>query len=208
MALANYSDLATAISAYTHRGDLTPFVADAIALAEQRIYYGCDEEPFRSEPLRLRIMEEQDTGTASSGVITIPSGYLETIRLKATTSGEHRTLSYLPPFAISGYEGTADEAIFYTRVNEGLKVGPTTATYIHDYYKRFDALTSSATTNALMTAHPHLYLWGSLIEAWLYVNNMAKAQWAFSQYRAAVNALVRSDRRSAYGHGLAVVAVS
>ena len=208
MALANYSDIVSAISSWTHRGDLSSVAPDFITLAEQRIYYGCEEEPFKCDPLRIRIMEEQDTGNASSGVITIPSGYVETIRLLVTVSGKNSELRYLPPNQNASYETESGTASFYTRVNEGLKVGPSTAAYVHDYYKRFDALTSSATTNALLTAHPNVYLYACLIEAWLYASNMAKAQWAYGMYRSAVNALQRSDRRSAYGHGLAVVAVS
>lgn len=208
MSLANYSDLVSGVASWTHRSDLTAIIPDFISLAELRMYYGCDEEPFKCVPLRLRIMQEQDTGTASSGSITIPSGYLETIRLAATTGGAKRVLTYRAPHANTAYETETGDAKFYTVLNEAIKVAPQTATYTHDYYKRFDALTSIATTNALMTAHPNLYLYATLIEAFQYIHNVAKAQWAYGVYRSAVNALQSSDKRQAYGHGLAVVAVS
>lgn len=208
MALANYTDLVASIASWTHRSDLSNISPDLIALAEQRIYFGSEDMEYPCKPLRIRIMEEQDTGTASSGVITIPSGYLETIRLLAVTNGKNRELKYRAPNANAPYESEDGPACFYTRINEGLKVGPDDASYVHDYYKRFDALTSGSPTNALMTAHPNLYLYGSLLEAWLYVGNLVKSKWAYGMYCSSINALQRSDRRSAHGHGLAVVAVS
>lgn len=211
MALANYNDLVSAISSWTHRGDLASIAPDLITLAEQRIYHG-SENPgmpqLDSKPLRLRIMEEQDTGNASSGVITIPSGYLETIRLLLNTGGKQREIRYLTPTANAPFETESGDASFYTRVNEGLKVGPSSAAYVHDYYKRFDALTAAAPTNALMTAHPGIYLYASLVEAWIYANNLAKAQWAFGLFQGAINSRQKSDRWSAVGAAPAVVAVS
>lgn len=208
MALANYSDLVSAISSWTHRGDLSSVAPDFIALAEQRIYHGCEEDMFKSNPLRIRIMEERATGSASSGVITLPGGYIETIRLMVTIGGKNRELRYRAPQTNAPYESESGDASFYTQLAEGFYVGPKSATYTLDYYKRFDALTSSATTNALMTAHPGVYLYGSLIEAWIYVNNMAKAEWAFRLFKSAINSLQTSDRNAKYSSGLAVVAAS
>jgi hypothetical protein len=208
MALTNYSDLVTAISSWTHRGDLASIAPDLITLAEQRIYYGSQMPGMESKPLRLRIMEEQDTGNAASGVITIPTGYLETIRLVINTGGKQSEITYRAPVANAPYETEAGNASFFTRINEGLKVAPSSAAYVHDYYKRFDALTSTATTNALMTAHPNIYLYACLVEAWIYASNLPKAQWAFSMFASAVNSHRRSDKWSALGAAPAVVAVS
>lgn len=208
MALANYTDLVSAISSWTHRGDLSSIAPDLIALAELRIYHGSKDPLYPSEPLRIRIMEEQATGNASSGVISVPSGYVETIRLLITVGGKNRELRYQAPQANTAYETETGNASFYTRINEGFKVGPQTAAYTLDYYKRFDALTSGATTNALMTAHPNVYLYGSLLEAFIYTGNVQKADWAHRLYMGSMNGLQSSDRRNAYGIAPAVVAVS
>jgi hypothetical protein len=207
MALANYSDLVSAISTWTHRGDLASVAPDFITLAEQRIYHGKKHPLYASNPLRLRIMEEQDSGNAANGVIAIPSGYLETIRLTVTTGGRSKSLTYRAPSANAPWESEAGTASFFTRVNEGLKIGPVTAAYVHDYYKRFDALTAQAATNALLTNHPDLYLYGALHQAWLYVGNKAKADWAYEEFMSAVNGLSVSDKKH-YGNAPAVVAVS
>lgn len=205
MALANYSDLTTAIASWTHRGDLSSIAADLVTLAEQRIYNGSEQGGVIVQPLRLRLMEQQETGNASNGVISIPTGYIETIRLKIVSGGEHRNLTYRSPQAQTQYEGDTGVANFYTRINQGLKVAPATAAYVHDYYKKFDALTSTNTTNTLMTNYPNIYLFACLVEAFQYINNPAKAGWAFQMLADAVNSAQKSDRRSAYGHGLAVV---
>jgi hypothetical protein len=206
MAITTYAELVTAIGSWTHRSDLASIAPDFIMLAEQRIYHGSEDPEMPSPPLRIRLMEERDTGTASNGLISIPTGYLETIVLKTAVNGESFRLEYKPPSDNAYYQGQSGNARFYSRVNEGIYVGPQTAAYTHDYYKRFDALTVSATTNTLLTNYPHLYLYGCLVEAMPYIGKDARLSLWYRMFNASLRGLNNSDRKSVKAQsGLAVV---
>jgi hypothetical protein len=88
MALANYSDLQSAIASYLARpGDSlvsTP-APDFVALAESRIAYGADA-PYPSRPLRIRAMETAAillTGAAQAGGVSGGSANAQTVTLAA-----------------------------------------------------------------------------------------------------------------------------
>ena len=67
MALGTYSDLQTAIATWLNRTDLTAYIPDFIALAEERVYRN----------LRVKAMETALNDTIASGVIAVPSDYIE-----------------------------------------------------------------------------------------------------------------------------------
>ncbi len=205
MALTSYSDLVTAITSWTHRSDLSTIAPDFITLAEQRIYNGSNDPEFPCKPLRASFMQTSSSGSASNGVIAFPSLYLETIRLYIVANGKNKELKYKSANDLTPYETDSANANYYTQVGGGLKVGPLTAAYTHDYYASSPALTVSNTTNTLMTNYPNLYLYACLIEAWMYVGNLAKAQIAYRQYMGAVNAIQARENSESYGSaGLAV----
>lgn len=88
MALANFTDLQTAIANYLARpGDVlvTAPAPDFITLAESRIAYGAEGQ-FASEPLRIRAMETSQTlviiGTTAGGTV---AGTANAITLANTT---------------------------------------------------------------------------------------------------------------------------
>jgi hypothetical protein len=62
------------------------------------------------------------------------------------------------------------------------------------YWEKFDSLSSTTTTNWLLTNHPDIYLFGTLLEATLYVgeDDPRMQVWA-ERYKAAIQALQRSD---------------
>lgn len=67
MSIVNYTELQSAVSSWLHRADLSGIVPDLITFGEKRI--------FRN--VRCRSMESSLSGTISSGVLTVPSDYLE-----------------------------------------------------------------------------------------------------------------------------------
>lgn len=205
MAITTYTELLTAVDNWTHRADLSARTPEFIALAEQRIYMGSKDPQFPSRPLRIKDMEEQDTGNASSGAIAYPTGYLSTIRLYITTNGVKRSLRYKSGFDLAEYESNSGNSVYYGRANGTLIVGPTTAAYTHDYYKRFDALTSGAPTNWLLTNAPGIYLYGVLVEAMPFMGKDAKLATWYRMFVASINSLQGMDDDAVRGKsGLAV----
>ena len=71
-----------------------------------------------------------------------------------------------------------------------------------NYYKRFDPLSNSNTTNFILTNHPAIYLYGSLYHAANFLGGVAPArlqQWQ-SMYSTAMERLERNDREDQYGN--------
>lgn len=89
----------------------------------------------------------------------------------------------------------------YTVENDALRFGPQPdQQYIvrTNYYQKFPAL-ASASTNWLMTNAPNLYLYGSILEACIFLGDDANAQKYLRLYRAACNALQSQDEFDRYG---------
>lgn len=198
MSISTFAELKTAVSSWTHRGDLSTLAADFITLADARIHFGSEDPEFPSKPLRVRGMQNRESGTVSSGTITLPTGYLETRRLVVTSNGISNELKYKSPVQLAPYETQTGVAGFYSDLNGKIYVGGTGggSGYVHDYYKKLDTLSDSTTTNWLITNAPNVYLYGVLLEAWMFVGNLTKAQWAYRLFAAALNGLQRSDKRA------------
>ena len=69
-----------------------------------------------------------------------------------------------------------------------------------NYYKKFDALSSSNTTNYILTDHPSIYLYGSLYHATNFLGGIDKvlvAKWE-QMYGTALERLERNDREDQF----------
>ena len=200
MSITNYSELTAALESWSHRADLTDLLPDFVILAEKRIYHG----DVGSPPLRLMAMQAQDTGSSSNGSISLPTRYLQTIRLGITSAGVTKTIDYIPPNQFSQFE-TSGETYKYTILSGTIKLGYTTGgSYVHDYYRSYPALTSTDNTNDLLTNHPHLYLWAGLTEIELWANNEKGIALYSGRLASAINSLHSSDRYSMAGGSLSV----
>jgi hypothetical protein len=165
MALSTYSDLQAAIASWLARDDLTATIPDFITLFESSA----------NKRLRVRQMQTTATLTPSSGSASLPSDYLAWRRVTYNGAGGGQ-LEYVEPDWLraaypSGESGTAK---FFTIEGSNLIVGPqddTTLTLL--YYQKITALSSGA--NWLFTAHPDLYLFGSLCEAQMFTDDMERA---------------------------------
>src|SRR3990172_339251 len=67
MSIASYSELKTAVGNWLNRDDLTTYLADLVMLGEKKVY----------RDLRIRAMETALSSTIASGVIALPSDYVE-----------------------------------------------------------------------------------------------------------------------------------
>lgn len=119
------------------------------------------------------------TVTAQSGFATLPSDYLAWRRV--TWTGSTRTeLGYVhPSYLQAAYPSQpADVPRIFTIEGSTLKVMPLSGTPLEfDYYQAIPSLVS-ASTNWLMTAHPDLYLFGSMCEAEAFgVNDERMPMW-------------------------------
>ena len=154
MSITTYTELKTAIENWAARGDLTERLPEFIALFEAQL----------NRRLRVRQQVTSTTLTPSSGTATLPTDYLEWKRV--TWNGNPtRQLQYVTPEYLGAINQDSASAnpIYFTIEGSNLKVGPLSDTTLDFLYaQKVPALSDSATTNWLLTAHPDAYLYGSL----------------------------------------------
>ncbi len=166
MSIASYSELKTAVASWLNRSDLTATVPDLIRFGELRIY----------RDLRIRAMETALSASISSGVVAVPSGYVELkfAYLDTTPVGklQRKDAEWIYHNYPSRSAGEAPK--FIAREADNFIFGPypdSTYTVKGVYYKRLDALSDSNTTNWFTTNAPDILLFAALCEAEPFLEN-------------------------------------
>ncbi len=197
MAISNYTDLVAAVKDFTVRTD-TAFanaIDNFIILAEQRMYYGNEDE--NSPPLRVKEMQTTGTLAFTSGSAPLPAGYLDMRSINRDADGAG--LDYLPPERFEVMKANIPAASspgYFTIIGSTVKLVPEWTGNLNIVYnKAHDALTSGAPTNDVLTGYPALYLQGILAEAYDWLENDIKHGKALNKYNGAVRAANRSTGR-------------
>lgn len=195
MALANYSELQAAVcgsDGFMHRGDIAARFDDFLVLAEERI----------NRIVRCREMETTLAPTAiASNTIAVPAG---TVGVKALwLSGYEASPLKAMPFNRLRQQGTEGVAANYAWVGSNFHFDGT-GTVTGVLYAKVPALTSSASTNWLLTAYPSAYLWGVVTEALAYVMDDARAVAADARFLAAAREINGADQRDRFSGPLTV----
>lgn len=197
MPFDSYSALQTSIAGWLMgRDDLTAVIPDFITLAESRL----------NRVLRVREMETTTTLTPASNVCTLPSDFIEARRVVANSSPQSVLEPITPDYAIENYSTNVSGSVplFYTIVGSSLTAYPLSdSTVSLVYYRTLPALTSTNTSNWLLSKAPDLYLYGSLIEAAPYLEDDARLQTWTALFQAGVQTLISADTRAVYGRASA-----
>jgi hypothetical protein len=198
MALATYSDLKTSLANWLNRTDLTTEIAeDFIVLAEK---------DFNSK-LRVRKMITQSAITVDSELVALPTGFLQVRDFYILQGGVKYPLNYITPAQMDQIKGTSTSGMpsTYTILGGNLRFAPVpSSSYsgIINHYKEFDPLSSSNTSNYILTNHPAIYLYGSLYHASNFLGGIEpnqSGQWE-KMYQTALERLDRNDKEDSYGN--------
>jgi hypothetical protein len=198
MALNNYSTLKTSIANWLNRSDLTSEISgDFIVLAEK---------DFNSK-LRIRKMITQATITVDAETEALPSGFLQVRDFYILNGGTKYALKFITPAQMDQIKGSSmtGQPSTYTILGDNFRFSPvsdSTYTAYLNYYKEFDPLSDSNTTNYILTNHPAIYLYGSLYHAANFLGGIEPnqaAQWE-KMYQTALERLERNDREDQYGN--------
>ena len=181
MAIGTYAELQTAVANWLDRDDLTARIPEFITLAEARF----------NRLLRLRSMESKYTANTVAGQrnLALPTSYIQMRNFQVNTN-PLTTLSYVTPEIYDRLWGgsTSGTPKFYTILANEVSFGPITATVIQVemlFYKKFDNLSVTTTTNSLLTDAPDVYLYGAMMEAEPFIMNDERvALWATSLSKA------------------------
>ncbi len=170
MAITTYAELQTAAANWLDRTDLTARIPEFIELAEAS---------FNRKIRQPDMVTKNDSFSISGQYNTLPSDTLEIIRIVVDVQPVI-VLEYLTPEELAqrraDLTGTG-KPYYFTLIGgssnqlEVLRSPDETYTSSIVYYTRIPALTDSATTNWLLTNHPDIYLFGTLVEAEPYLKN-------------------------------------
>ena len=191
MAISNYSELNTAVANWLDRDDLTDRIPEFIALAEARF----------NRLLRIRAMETKQTAStvASQRNLALPTNFIQMRNLQINTS-PITSLEYVTPEMYDRLYGGSDTGTpkAYTILADEIQLGPIPAsvqTIEMLFYKKFDALTSSAATNWMITNAPDVYLYGCLLEAEPFIMNDPRVQLWATAFQQAIKDIQDQDNR-------------
>ena len=183
--------LKASLTSWLMRDDLTAQLDDFIVLCESR----------NNKRLRVRDMVSTVTLTASGGIFTLPTDFIE-VYLPSSNVDPNSALSSVSPDLASKYR-TAGYPYFYTVKGNTLLVSPpNTATITLDYYAKIPALATDS-TNWLLTKAPEVYLWGSLLQSAPFLEDDNRLVTWGNLYEAAVTELQKADQRAVYSKTVA-----
>jgi hypothetical protein len=175
MALSTYNDLVSAVAAWLNREDLSTRIVDFVVLAEAKF----------NRTLRTDYMEEVASVNATSEFADLPTDFLELVTVRDTLN-RYQALEYISrdDFYDRLQLQLTGTPRYYTLVGRQLRLLPAPtadnpAALEVVYYQAIPTLDPSVTaitTNWLLTRHPDLYLYQSLLAAEPYLMNDERIQ--------------------------------
>ena len=199
MALNTYSALKTSIANWLNRSDLTSEISgDFIVLAEK---------DFNSK-LRIRKMIATDSSfTIDAETKALPTGFLQVRDFFIVNGGTKYALNYITPAQMDQIRGSSTTGMprTFTILGDNFRFAPipsSSYTAVINYYKEFDALSDSNTSNYILSNHPSIYLYGALYHAANFLGGIEPRQvqqWQ-QQYVTSLERLERNDREDQYGN--------
>lgn len=171
-----YADLKTAISSWTAKSNLTSSVLDdCITLAEAKF----------NRRLRTKDMETSLAETAiASDVVAVPVGLIE-VKALWVTGAEQRNLEVKTLEYITKQPALSTQPRYYAWDQGNWRFYPSSGSVQGVYYAKVAAL--SVENNWLYVANPDLYLWGSLEQAYIWLNDNANE----AKFRALTDNLIQ-----------------
>lgn len=193
MAITSYSTLKSAIADWIERDDLGSSIDTFIDLMEAHIY----------RELRIQAMETTLSEAIASGVIAVPSTFLE-LSFAYVDGSPTSPLELKTPYWI--YQHYPDRSAsgrpkFIAREGSNLIFGPypdSNYTIKGSYFAKLTALSGSNETNWFTTNAPDLLLFGSLVAATPYIGDDERSVVWKSQFEEALNELKRQDRKERF----------
>lgn len=169
MTLSTYAELQTSVASWVNRTDLTSQVPDFIALAESKL----------NTRVSHRSMQTIATISITGETYTLPDDFAGLVSIRLNVSGYER-IQYLSEEQFDDLPvSSAGTPTKYTIAGGSLVFWPipgeATAARIR-YRTRLTPLSDTDTSNWLLTAYPHVYLYGSLLETAPYLKDDARLQ--------------------------------
>jgi len=197
VAIANYSDLRAAVAGWMNRTDLTGLIPDFITLFEAEA-----NRVFRAP----QMMTTASPFAVAGRFTALPTDFLQIKRVTSLYQGQRRQLIPIGTEAVSSVDrGTRTGApVWYDIVDEQIELIPSPGGSMSlelVYFGRITPLAASP-TNWLLTGHPDVYLYGSLMQAAIYMQDMERLANYKGLFDQAAGELMRQAKRQQYGSAL------
>ena len=189
MAINSYAELKTSIAAYLQRSDLTAIIPDFITLAESDI---------NSDIADLQVAQSHLSVTTTANNPLVSTASMYALR-DAWCNGEPLHIGLPSSMTTTSTAKGAPEAIAISGAS-AIRVYPIPdAVYTIDML-HIPLLSIATELNWVFTQSPSTYLYGSLLHASAYIEDMSKISAWQAGYEAAISRL-----RSANRHGHATM---
>lgn len=183
MSISTYAELQTAVANWLHRDDLTSVIPTFISVAEENM----------SADINSRSMDAKTTlsTVASTSTVALPTDMVEMRRLQIVDS-YNTVLRYVTPDQLGqDYStNTTSRPSEFTVIGSNIELAPIPdAVYSLEltYKQRIPALSTSNTTNWVLTSWPSIYLYGTLVQACAYILDFERQGVAQKMYEEAVS---------------------
>jgi hypothetical protein len=186
----SYATLQDDIAAFIDNQDIANKIPTFIRLTESRM----------NRTIRTREMETAVTATITTQISALPADFLEYRRITLNGSQPIR-LEYVTPQEADTIKesGKQGDPVFFTIVGNKIELIPFRECSIsYVYYTKIPELSDSITSNWLLDRHYDLYLYGSLVQATLYLKDDPTA-WA-TLFDSALSEIEIEDDRAQF-HG-------
>lgn len=195
MALANYSDLKTQIIDFSHRNDIASKIDDFIVLAEEAMYAN------PNFPLQLRQMEARAEATMNATrFLALPDGFITMRRLKLNIGSESCDVRYVAPDQMRIYGASGQPRYFTVTSQLEFDRVPDSAYTVDMQYSAIPtALSSSNTTNVVLTNHPSAYLYGALWAAFGWANDDQQEAKYLAKFLGIIEGINKKYKQGRYG---------
>lgn len=175
MTITNYGTLKTAIADTLNRDDLASVIPQFVSLAQAQF----------NRKIRSHRQITRGSLTINTQFEALPADWLETIRI-TMDANPIRVLTQISMDDLTRYrtaiDNTTDAPVYFAHNGTDIELFPTPSTsYTGEitYYAKITALSADADTNWLLTNHPDVYLYGSLVHTAPYLKDDARiALWA------------------------------
>lgn len=192
MALDTFENLKQAIERFTHRTDLSDVIDDLVSLAENRI----------NSYLRVTTNNLRATASASTSdrFLQLPDRFQEMRRLTLIQSNRYHELGYLTPESMRLMD-TAGIPRYFTVTSqiEFDRVPADTYTIEMSYWAKLNPLSTSNTTNNVLTNYPHIYLSACKVEVYDWASNQEESQKEETKLRSLIDEANAQDLSGRYG---------
>jgi len=170
----NYGELKTTVADYMHRSDLTPQMPFFVELAHSRIM----------RDLRAPEMIADETFTVSSNPMPLPAGFIAMRELTYTNGSSRYALTSVGRATVTRMTAAVGGLPRqYSLVGNSIEIQPETlADYRLVYYKSIPFFANDAATNGVLDRYPYLYLYGALIEANSFIQDVEQRMKAIEFY--------------------------